>query len=178
MPFDPFCARHVGVAYTPPISRGRKRSQHRYHEGPPCERTSLHRLFLTPHPLARTDNHARRRSPLPQPRGRAHARRVDVQHREDDLPPQLVHSPSNTLHHPSPPQPPPPPPPPPSIVTACALCFRYANPYHTPIYVAKEQGWLKEEGQPNALLTLALALQPSPASQPLSPSPPSSEPSP
>ena len=40
----------------------------------------------------------------------------------------------------------PPPPPPPSTLTVCALCVRYANPYHTPIYVAKEQGWLKEEG--------------------------------
>ena len=28
----------------------------------------------------------------------------------------------------------------------------YANPYHTPIYVAKEQGWLKEEGIDLAIL--------------------------
>merc|ERR1711892_1000618 len=28
----------------------------------------------------------------------------------------------------------------------------YANPYHTPIYVAKEQGWLKEEGIDPAIL--------------------------
>ena len=126
-------------------------------------------VTLTPLPLARTDNHARRRTPLPQHRRRAHARRVDVQHREDHLPAQLVH-----LLFVLPPALPPPSPPPsplrprpyhhlhrrlhpahrplsfslplPQLHSPPAHCLRYANPYHTPIYVAKEQGWLKEEG--------------------------------
>ena len=83
-----------------------------------CEHISIsvhRRLSLTPHPLSRADNHACRRSPLPQPRRRAHARCVVVPHREDHLPPQLVHLLLQPSSNPPPPSPPPPPLPPPSI---------------------------------------------------------------